>query len=203
MNYKKILIATKNKGKLKEFKSFLTDLKLKILSLDDVNITQDVIEDGKTYTDNSQKKAVFYAKLSGLPTISDDGGLEIDALNGQPGINSRRWLGYEATDEVLTEHLTKVSKTLPDDNRKAKFITVVSFTLPNGKVWSKTGEIIGEIAKVPLVNIVKGYPYRSFFYLPELQKYYHEDDLTTADEKLYNHRYKALKKLIPIIKKEL
>ena len=97
----------------------------------------------------------------------------------------------------------KVSKELPDNNRTAYFKTVVSLALPNGKVWSVEGEVKGIIAKEPYVKLLKGYPFRSFFYLPEIKKYYHENDLTLAEQILYNHRYKAVEKLKPIIKEVL
>lgn len=197
----KLLIATTNKGKLMELKTFLQDLPIQLVSLSDLGIIDDIEETGKTYKENSQKKAVFYAKKSNLPAIADDGGLEIDALDGAPGVRSRRWLGYEATDEVLLEHLAKIAKSLSSNNRKAWFKTVVSFALPNGKVWSVSGEVEGVIAEKPHVKILKGYPYRSFFYLPKIKKYYHEDQLSEEEQKLYNHRYKAIEKLKPIIKK--
>lgn len=197
---KKLLIASKNVGKIKELTEFLSDLPVQLISLKEVCIEQEIQEDGKTYKENSQKKALFFAKISGLPTIADDGGLEIDALGGVPGINSRRWLGYEATDEELIDHLQKISKKLPENNRNAQFKTVVSFALPNGKVWSFTGIVKGIIAKKPLIKRSKGYPYRSFFYLPKLKKYYFETELLEEEKKIYNHRYKAVQKLIPIIK---
>lgn len=200
---KQLLIATKNKGKLQEIGEFLSDLQIALVSLSDVGIADDVVENGKTYLENSQKKALFYAKCSNLPAIADDGGLEISALSGQPGINSRRWLGHEATDEELIEHMKKVSRELPADNRRAYFRTVVSFALPNGKVWSQNGAVEGIIAHKPHVKLLHGYPYRSFFYLPELKKYYHESELTEDEKKVYNHRYKAVQQLKPIITKEL
>lgn len=198
---KKLLIATRNPGKLGEFKEFLSDYPFEIVSLKDLNIKDDIEESGETYKENSQKKALFYAKLSNLPTIADDGGIEIAALNNEPGIRSRRWLGHEATDEELMNHMIKVSKELPEDNRSAFFKTVVSLALPNGKVWSVTGEVKGIIAREPHWKLLKGYPYRSFFYLPEINKYYHENDLTPDEQKLYNHRYKTVQKLKPIINK--
>ena len=199
----KLLIATKNKGKVGEFKDFLKDLPFEIVSLHDFNILEDVEENGITYQENSQKKATFFAKLTNLPTVADDGGLEISALNGAPGIRSRRWLGYEATDEEITKHMLKVSKSLPDNNRKAVFKAVVSFALPNGKVWSVSGKVNGIIAKEPLLKMLTGYPFRSFFFLPEVSKFYHESELSKKEERLYNHRYKAVMKLKPIIKKQL
>ena len=196
----KILIGTTNVGKLNEFTSFLSSLPLEIVLLKDLNIDSAFEENGKTYEENSQGKALNFAKLSGLPTVADDGGIEIAALNNQPGVFSRRWLGHEANDEEIIEHMKKVSIELPDNNRKAFFRTVVSFALPNGKVWSSFGEIEGIIVKKPLLKILKGYPYRSFFYLPEIERYYHEADLTPEQEKKYNHRYKAVQKLLPVIK---
>ena len=153
---KKLLVATHNKGKIKELQDFLSELPVQLLSLSDLHITDDVEEDGKTYEENSQKKAVYYAKRSGIPAIADDGGLEIPALDGAPGIKSRRWLGYAASDEELIEHMKKVSQELPDDNRAAYFKTVVSLALPAGKTWSTSGEIRGIIAKKPHIKLLRG-----------------------------------------------
>ena len=200
---KKLLIATKNQGKLKEISDFLSDLPLQTVSLSDIGIEDDFEETGKTYKENSQNKAIFYAKKSGLPAIADDGGIEINALNGAPGVKSRRWLGRKASDEELVEHMRRIAKELTKKNRKAYFRTIVSFALPNGKVWSSFGEVEGEISEKPHLKLLKGYPYRSFFYLPKIKKFYHENDLSGKEQKLYNHRYKAIQKLIPIIRKEL
>ena len=199
MNKQKVLIATHNKGKLSEIKHFLSDLPIQLVSLSDLHITEDVEENGKTYKENSVKKALFFAKLSGLPTVADDGGLEISALHNEPGVRSRRWLGYPGTDEELIKHMLKISKELPDSNRTAFFKVALSFSLPNGRVWTVNGEIEGVIAKKPHMKVLKGYPYRSFFYLPKLKKYYHESELTPHEQKTYNHRYKAIEKLRPII----
>jgi len=200
---KKLLIATANAGKLKEISNFLKDLPLKIVSLSDLGINDHVEEVGKNYEENSQLKALFYSKKSGLPTIADDGGIEISALDGAPGINSKRWLGKDSTEQDIINHMIKVARELPDDNRQAFFKTVISFALPNGKVWSVSGEVEGIIARKPYLKLLKGYPYRSFFYLPKIKKYYHEDQLDAGEEKEYNHRYKALQKLKPTIIKEL
>ncbi|KKQ33876.1 MAG: Non-canonical purine NTP pyrophosphatase, partial [Candidatus Levybacteria bacterium GW2011_GWA2_37_36] len=128
---------------------------------------------------------------------------EISALDGAPGINSKRWLGKDSTEQDIINHMIKVANELPDNNRQAKFKTVISLALPNGEVWSVEGEIEGIIAREPYLKALKGYPYRSFFYLPELKKYYHEDQLTQEEEKVYNHRHKAIEKLKSIISREL
>src|SRR3989344_6979104 len=111
---KKLLIATKNQGKLKEISDFLSDLPLQTVSLSDIGIEDDFEESGKTYKENSQNKAIFYAKKSGLPALSDDGGIEIDAFGGAPGIKSKRWVGKDSTDEKIIEHMKKVSKDLAE-----------------------------------------------------------------------------------------
>ncbi len=199
----KLLIATTNKGKVVELGQFLADLPVQLLSLKDVGIDLDVEETGGSYIENSQLKAKEYVKLSGLPVISDDGGLEIAALGGAPGIKSRRWLGYDAPDDVLIEHMQKVAKELPENNRAARFVTIVTFGLPTGKMWSEEGVIDGIIAREPNLKFLKGYPYRSFFYLPTIKKYYHESELTAEEEKEYNHRWKAVNRLKPIIREKL
>lgn len=198
---KKLLIATRNQGKLGEFKEFLKKLPLEIVSLKDLNILEDIEEDGKTYEENSKKKALFFAKISNLPTLADDGGIEISALNNEPGVKTRRWLGHHSTDKELINHMLKISKTLPDNNRKARFITYVSLALPDGKVWSTGGKVDGIISKKPKQSFMEGYPFRSFFYLPKIKKFFYENKLSKEEQRLYNHRYKAVKKMKPIIEK--
>lgn len=197
----KLLIATTNKGKIKELSLFLKDLPLQLVSLSGLGITQEVEEDGKTYEENSQKKAIQYSKISGLPAVSDDGGLEIAALHGEPGVQSRYWAGPKGLDKDIIGKMKKVAKELPDTNRYATFRTIITLALPNGNFWSVEGKIKGIIAKKPLRKLLSGYPYRSFFYLPKIKKYFHENELTIKEMEEYNHRYKAIQKLRPIIKK--
>lgn len=203
MSKKKLLIATHNPAKLNELSELFTDLPVQLVSLSDVGITEDIEEDGKTYEENSQKKALFYAKKSGLPSISDDGGIEIVALDYAPGVHSKRWLGEGKTEEELIAHMQKVANDLPDDNRTAYFKVVLSLALPDDKVWSVMGEIEGIVAKKPFIQQRKGYPYRSFFFLPKLNKFYFESELTAEEQKKYNHRVIAVEKLKPLLKKEL
>ncbi|PIY93822.1 MAG: non-canonical purine NTP pyrophosphatase [Candidatus Levybacteria bacterium CG_4_10_14_0_8_um_filter_35_23] len=197
---KKLLIATGNQGKLRDIKKYLEDLDYEIISLNKLNLNQDIDENGKTYKENSQKKAVFFAKLSNLPTLADDSGVEIDALGGKPGIDSRYWA---KNDEEIIKKLTKLSKDLPSNNRRVTFKSVISLALPNGKVWSAGGKVEGIIAEKENGKRDKGYPYRSFFYLPKIKKYHDEEKLTEDEQRLYNHRYKAIQKIKKIIAKEI
>ena len=200
---KKILIATTNKGKIRELSHFLSDLSLQLIALSDLGITDEPEETGKNYTENSQLKAVFYSKKSGLPAIADDGGIEIMALDGAPGLKSRRWLGPQSTEKDILDHMKKLAKELPDNKRQAYFKTVVSLAFPDGKVISFAGVVEGIIAKDPFIKQASGYPYRSFFFLPKLNKYYFENELTPEEMKKYNHRYKAVQALKKVLQKEL
>lgn len=198
---KRLLIATTNPGKLREYKGLLADLGLQAVSLKEIGISADVEESGNSYQENAELKAKFYAKEAGLPALSDDGGLEIDALDGKPGIHSRRWVGGEGKDEDIIKKMMQIAKDLPESNRKAAFKVAISLALPNGQVWTEIGSVEGIIAQKPLLQLLHGYPYRSFFYLPDIKKYYIEDELSEDEQKRYNHRRKALEKLKPIIKR--
>jgi XTP/dITP diphosphohydrolase len=199
----KVLIATRNQAKLGEYKEFLCSLPIKLVSLNDLKIEEDIEEDGKTYKENSQKKALYFAKKSLLPTVADDSGIEISAINNAPGVRTRRWLGFHMTDKEIINHMKKISKTLPKNNRKASFKAVITLALPKGKVWSVKGQANGIIAEKMNEKLWEGYPFRSFFYFPKIKKYYFESELTGDEQKIYNHRYKAIQRLIPVIKKEI
>lgn len=198
----KVLIATTNLAKLAEIKKYLSDLPVEFVSLKDVGITQEVVEDGKTYEENSQKKAIFYSKESGLPAISDDGGLEIAALGGLPGVNARYFGDEKGSDEAIIEKMKGVLEKA-GSNRAVTFIGVDTFALPTGQLWSKRAEVHVELAKKPFFKFVKGFPYRSFLVLPGTTKYFHESELTPEEREKYNHRYKAILALKTILLEEL
>lgn len=200
---KKILIATGNPAKLLEIKGYLSDLPLEFVSLKDLGITNEVEEDTNTYEGNSQKKALFYSQLSGLPAISDDGGVEIAALGGLPGVNARYFGDKKGSDEAIIEKMKQVIQEASEDNREVVFIGVNTLALPSGEFWSTRAESHLELATVPDLKFVRGFPYRSFLVLPGTQKYFHESELTPQERKEYNHRYKALMKLKEILKQKL
>lgn len=198
---KKILIATTNCAKLKEIKQGLTPLEklgIKILNLNDLTINKKPKETGKTFKENAKLKAKFYAKLTKLPTIADDGGLIIPFLNNQPGVKSRRWLGYEASDEELINFTLKKLKNLPFEKRKAYLETCVCFYHPQKKLFLYQQEKIeGYIAKKPSPRRIEGYPFRALFIVKKFNKYY--DELTEEEHEEINHRLKAVKKLINLL----
>jgi len=197
----KILIATTNQAKLEEIRQFLSDIPITCVGLRDVGITDSVEETGKTFEENAILKARFYAQLSGLPTLADDGGLEIDALNGEPGIHSHRWIhkDQEDEDEELIAYTIQKLRGLPRVKRGGQLRVVVALALPNGDVHISEGIIRGIIAEKPSSYRQKGFPYRSLLYLPKLKKFYNHDELAKEENNAYNHRRKAIEKLKPYI----
>lgn len=194
---KKLLVATNNPGKFKEYKEIFKQLKipLKLIFLRSLNIKEKVNEDGKTFKENAIKKAEFYCKLTNLPVLSDDGGMEIDYLNGAPGVKSRRWLGYEASDEEIIKFTLKKLKDVPGDKRGAQLRAVMGLAFPGGKkVHIFEGALRGSIAEKPMMGRIKGYPFRSLF-LPSGRKKY------LGELHIVAHRKKAVEKASPVLKK--
>lgn len=192
-----ILIATHNKSKLKEIKKGLKNLinhQITLLSLKDVQITSNPEETGITFEENSLIKAKYYAELSKLPTISDDGGLGITILNGEPGVKSKRWLGYEMTDEELITHTLQKLTDIPKNKRNAYLQTCVTFFDPTThKVIQISEKIKGSIALQSSGNPTNGYPFRAIFIVEKFNKLY--ERLTHQEHEQINHRLHALKKI--------
>lgn len=198
---KKLLIATTNQGKILDYKNFFKDFPLKLVTLKDLNIKVEPKEDGKTYQENAIKKVKFYSKLSDLPTLADDSGLEIDYLNGEPGVQSRYWPGYRASDEELIEIALNKLKGVVFKKRGAQLRAVIALLLDK-KIMIFEGILRGIILEEPIEKVIPGFPFRRIFYLSRIKKVIGE--LTPEEEKkVLTHRRKALKKAIPIIKKHL
>jgi len=194
----KLLIASHNPAKIDEIRDYLKDLPLEIISLKDLNIEDSVEETGNTFRENAVLKAEHFTKLTGFLTLADDGGLEIDYLNGAPGVKSRRWLGYEMTDEELIDEVMKQMKDVPEEKRTCKLRVVLALATPGGKIHTSEGAVVGLISKTPSSKRIKGYPYRSFFYFPQFKKFY--VDLNEKEHAEVNQRRASLEKLKPIFK---
>jgi XTP/dITP diphosphohydrolase len=201
----KLLIATTNPGKLGEIKGFLSDVPLELVGLADVGITDYPEETGISFKENAILKAKFYAEKSKLPTLADDGGLEIDALNGEPGVKSHRWIhnDREDEDEELIQYTLGRMKDIADGNRGAQLRLVLALVIPNGELFTSEEKVRGMIPREASKFRWKGFPYRSLLYLPEIKKYYNHDELTATETETYNHRKKALEILKPILKLKL
>jgi len=125
-----IVIATKNRGKIKEIRDALNRIDIKVLSLDEIGLHIEIEEDGGTYSENAVKKAVEVAKRTGKTALSDDSGLEIDALDGRPGINSSRFAGDNADDRERNLKVLEMMKDVPPEKRGARFKCVIAIATP-------------------------------------------------------------------------
>lgn len=195
----KLLIGSHNPAKVDEYKKYLSDLDLEIVSLNDLNIKEEAPENGKTFKENAIKKAKFYHDLTGLMVMTDDSGLTIDALNGEPGVKSRRWLGHKMTDEEMIQTVMEKMKNVPEGKRSCQLVAVIALVTEEGKIYTQETQINGVVAAKALPQIIPGFPPRSFFYLPQLKKFYLE--LTTEEHEKINHRRIALLKMKPILEK--
>ncbi len=186
---KEVVLATGNEGKIKEFSNLLEGVFGKIISLSDLGSPPEVVEDGLTFRDNALKKAREIAQYSGKLTLADDSGLEVDALNGQPGVYSARYSGQGATDKT---NIDKVLAELGNNpNRKARFICVLALVDPNGEELVVEGFCEGVILGEPRGE--GGFGYDPVFYLPDKRKTMAE--LEPELKNTISHRANALKRL--------
>jgi XTP/dITP diphosphohydrolase len=174
-----LLIATTNSAKLAEYRTLLRSFDLKLLSLRDVAIEAEAPEDATSFAGNALIKAAFYFKLSGLPTIADDGGLEVDALGGAPGTRSHRWLGPEVDDRTLAEEVVRRMAGFEPARRTARLRAAAAL------IYRDRGELRERLAEASLDGIIAdrcypevrtGFPYRSVLYLPDQGRYLAEID---------------------------
>ena len=192
----KILIATKNPGKAKEIASFLGEA-FEVVSLGDLSGAPDIEETGKTFEENAILKAKKYFEWSGIPSVADDSGLEIDFLNGEPGIKSRRWLGYEMTDQEMIDTALDKLKGVAMEKRTAHLVAIGAYYDGKNTILER-GSTDGFILEKQTVECEPGYPFRAIFWMPRFQKLYQE--LTHEEHELINHRKILYAKLASEIK---
>ena len=189
---KKAVLATKNKGKLKELKELLKDLNLEIIALDEFSDKiGEIIEDGKSFFENAMKKAKIVAEKTGLLAIADDSGLEVDALNGKPDIYSARFAGENATDEENNQKLLNELKDIPLEKRTGRFKCVIVAYRPDGKWISVEGTCEGKIALAPKGE--HGFGYDPIFIPEGYDRTMAE--LTSEEKNKISHRGDALRRL--------
>lgn len=197
----RIILATSNTGKLREMRAALADLPVELLEPSDVGEMLTIEEDGETFAENALKKARAYVDWFGIPAIADDSGLEVDALDGAPGVHSKRWLGADVPESELVPSLLKKLLHTPMNQRGAQFRAAVAFALPDGRYFIEEGTLRGSITNEPSDIHLSGLPYRKIFYIEKYDKCY--ADLTPEENAtIHNHRAVALSGLVHIINKE-
>lgn len=197
---KQLLIATKNPGKAKEIGGFFAREGIETTSLLDFPDIKAIEETGNTFEENAILKAKSYFQLTGLPCIADDGGLEIDALNGEPGVKSRRWIGREMTDWEMVDYALLRLKGVPPEKRTARLTAVLAFC--DGDVClTETDALEGVLLEERPTQMDPGLPFRGLLFIPQFGKLY--KDLTHEEHESVNHRRKMLTRLLPKIKERL
>lgn len=161
-----LLVATTSRHKLEEYRELLAGLPFEVLALGDVGIEEDVEETGLTFEANARLKAEHYSGLSGLLTLADDSGLEVDELDGEPGINSKRWAGDDASDEDRNRLLLERLAGVPEERRTARYRCVIAVAAPGGETRTVEGSCEGLIDGGP--SGCNGFGYDPLFLVPEL-----------------------------------
>jgi XTP/dITP diphosphohydrolase len=194
---KKLLIATNNKGKVKELQDLLKDTSFELVIPADINLDLEVEEDGTTYTENASKKAIAFAHASGLVSLADDSGLEVDALDGAPGLHSARYHPKPgANDADRRAYMLENLKGKPRP-WTAHFHATIAIATPDKDVQIVEGNCYGEI--IPEERGTGGFGYDPIFLLPELNKTMAE--LEMEEKNRLSHRAKAVTNAIPVLMK--
>lgn len=184
---RKLLLATTNRGKVNEYRHLLAGLPYEIVSLSDEGITTEVEETGQTFEENARLKAVTLAAESGLLTLADDSGLEVDALGGEPGVLSARYAGEDASDADRIAYLLERMKDIPWSERSAHFSCVIAVAAPDGQARTCAGQCPGVIALEPKGE--NGFGYDPVFWLPDREETMAE--LPAAEKNRISHRAAA------------
>ena len=191
---KALLVATHNQGKLKEIQAILGD-DVVLKTMTDYPDVAEVVEDGDTFEANAIKKAVEVAEATGEITLADDSGLEVDAIDGAPGVYSARFSGENATDQTNNDKLLSLLDQIPDEQRQARFRCVIAVVAPGGEPRTATAAWEGSIVRAPRGD--QGFGYDPLFFSPE-------HGMTSAElpretKNRASHRGKALRAARPLI----
>ncbi|HMK75593.1 MAG TPA: XTP/dITP diphosphatase [Thermodesulfobacteriota bacterium] len=190
-----LIVATRNKGKIREIREVLKGLDLRVHSLGDFPDVPEIEEDGKSFTENALKKARFYSKYFGKLTLADDSGLEVAGLKGLPGIYSARYAGESASGQENNQKLLREMQGLPVSKRGARFKCVIAVVSQDGKEAVAEGSCRGNIGFKEKGR--KGFGYDPLFILPKYGKTMAE--LSLEEKNAISHRGKALRKIRRVI----
>ena len=185
----KIIFATGNKAKLREVREIVADLGIEVVSMKDAGIDVEIIEDGKTFAENALIKARTVCAACGEVTMSDDSGLVIDALNGEPGILSARYMGEDTSYHVKNMNLVGRLEGVPEKDRTARFVCAIACVFPDGRELTCQETFEGIVGKKKKGE--NGFGYDPIFYLPEKGCY--SAELAPEEKNAVSHRGKALR----------
>lgn len=204
----RIIFATGNAGKMREIREILADMDMEVLSMKEAGVEADIVEDGTTFEENAVIKAKAAAYMleehsgngqGGAIVMADDSGLEIDALNKEPGIYSARYLGEDTPYNVKSANLIERLAGVPDEERTARFVCAIAAVMPNGEIVTTQGVIEGRIGYEEKGN--NGFGYDPIFYVPEYGRT--TAQLTEEEKNRISHRGKALEAMKDELKKRI
>ena len=188
----KVVLASSNSHKLKELQAMLSAFDFELLSLTDVGLAGlDIPEEGDTFEANSLYKAEVVSRMTGYPAIADDSGLMVAQLNGAPGVYSARYAGEPKSDRANNAKLVDALKGVPESDRRAKFVTVITFYINENTILTARGEVEGRILEKE--RGVGGFGYDPLFYVESLGKTFAE--LSSEEKNAISHRGRAIKEL--------
>jgi len=185
----KLVVASKNKGKIEEIRYVFRNIPYEIVSMEDIGITDDIEESGTTFEENALIKARYIMNATGIATLADDSGLEVDFLDGAPGVYSSRYAGENATDEEKIQKILSILKGVPFKKRGARFVCVIAVVFSDGREFLSTGTFDGVIAEQPVGE--NGFGYDPILFVPEQSRTVAQ--MNEVEKNAVSHRGKALR----------
>ncbi|HHU70201.1 MAG TPA: XTP/dITP diphosphatase [Thermoanaerobacterales bacterium] len=195
----RIVVASRNKGKLIEIKEMLKDTDIEVVSVDDFYGIPRLVEDGQTFEENALCKARAISQILNMTALADDSGLEVDFLKGLPGVKSARFAGEHANDEENNKKLLRLLEGVPFEDRKARFRCVIAMVCSDGREYKTEGFCDGYITLEPRGS--NGFGYDPIFWIPEFNMTFGE--MEPGIKNNISHRAKALSEMVKIIKREI
>lgn len=198
MKIEKIIFATGNEGKMREVRMILGDLGIQVISMKEAGVTAEADENGRTFEENAIIKAKEIMEKTGEIVLADDSGLEVDALGGEPGIYSARYMGYDTSYHIKNNSLIERLEGKTGEERSARFVCAIAACFPDGRVLTTRGTMEGQIGYEEKGE--NGFGYDPVFYLPEYQCY--SAELPLEEKNKLSHRGKALRLMKEALQRE-
>ncbi|HHY26048.1 MAG TPA: XTP/dITP diphosphatase [Desulfitobacterium dehalogenans] len=192
----KVLLATQNRGKVKELQDLLSGEDIEVLSLEDLDHWEEVEETGSTFAENAAMKARIAAQRTGLVSLADDSGLEVDALQGAPGVYSARYAGEPKDDDKNNDRLLQELEGVPEEQRTGRFRCALVIAAPTGEEYLTEGTVEGRILNERRGK--EGFGYDPLFYLPDFGRTMAQLNLSQKNK--ISHRAEAFRQAVPILK---